>query len=249
MGRLAQLIAGALLVICTVTGTGSAADVPTLRVSTIVVPPLVMQDSGSKNIHGEAIDALQLLVETCGAEADLVVTPSWNRAYMMAQIGIVDAVIPTNFAEDRLSYFDFPTEPLVDMSPSLIVRVDSPFLRFSGLHILKGKKVAVRTNALLEQKFDAYIRSDQATLVERSDSISLVDELLSGRVDFIADSPTMIIYHMTESKIPERIRVLDPPLGRSGQFLALSKKRAPAFAAETEISRCLLSKSVYLPEN
>lgn|GEM_PF-1196162 len=241
MRTAARLIAGFLLLSGTVAGAGLATERVTLRVSTIVVPPLVVHDRENNRLSGTALDAVRALANRCGADVDFIITPSWNRAYMMAQLGIADGVIPTNFSEERLAYFDFPSEPLVDMKPSLIVRIDSPAKRFSGLDILKGKRIGVRTNALLEKDFDAYVRSNKATLVERSDSVSLVDELLSGRVDFIADSSAMIVYHLTRSKIPERIRVLEPPLGASGQFLALSKKRSASFAPETDLSHCLLT--------
>ncbi len=240
MRTAARMIAGFLLLSGTVAGAGLAADKPTLRVSTIVVPPLVVHDTDNNSLSGTAVNAVRALAKQCGADVNFIITPSWNRAYMMAQIGIADGVIPTNYSEDRLAYFDFPSDPLVDMKPSLIVRIDSPAKHFSSLDMLRGKKVGVRTNALLEDKFDAYVRSGKATLVERSDSVSLVDELLSGRVDFIADSSAMIVYHLTESKIPERIRILEPPLGASGQFLALSKKRASSFASGTDLSHCLL---------
>ncbi|NVJ97081.1 MAG: transporter substrate-binding domain-containing protein [Alphaproteobacteria bacterium] len=239
MRKLTSILLGCLTAALIGTHSG-ATDTPTIRISSIVVPPLVLRDEKSEAISGTAVEALRRLAEKCGVGTEIIITPSWNRAYMMAQIGIVDGVIPTNYAEDRLEFFDFPSKPLVDMSPTLIVRKDSSVTTFSSLEMLAGKRVGVRTNALLEDKFDTYVRSDKATLVERSDSKSLVDELLSGRVDFIADSPAMIIYHMTESNIPQRIRVLQPPLGHSGQFLALSKKRSPAFAEGTGLSECLL---------
>lgn len=229
------------LMIGSICASAGASDKPTIRISSIVVPPLVVRADPKADVTGSAVEAARALAHACGANTDFIITPSWNRAYMMAQIGIVDGVIPTNFSEDRLAFFDFPKEPLVDMSPTLIVRKESPVMAFTSLDILKGKRVGVRTNALLEDKFDAYVRSDQAILVERSDSRSLVDELLSGRVDFIADSPAMIIYHITESNVPKRIRVLDPPLGHSGQFLALSKKRSAAVADGTALSKCLLN--------
>lgn len=234
------------LAFCWLAWTAGAAstereDPTAIRISTIVVPPMVVQDPETGNLTGTAVAALQALAARCNVRLELIVTPSWNRAYMMAQIGIVDGVIPTNYAEDRLAFFDFPPSPLVDMSPTLIVRTDSPIQFFEGLEMLRGKRVAVRTNALLEERFDAFMRGGGAVLVERSDSQSLVDELLSGRVDFIADAPAMIIYHMSARKIPERIRFLKPPLGHSGQFLALSRKRASHLRDGTAASTCFLA--------
>ncbi len=201
---------------------------------------MVIQNVDSGDLTGTAIKALERLSTQCGIPVDLIVTPSWNRAYMMAQIGIVDGLVPTNFSKERTKFFDFPKAPLVKMSPTLIVRRDNPAQAFQGLEMLRGKRVGVRTNALLEEKFDAFVRSGAAVLVERSDSKSLIEELLSGRVDFIADAPAMIVYHMSASRIPEQIRFLQPPLGQSSQFLALSHKRAPHLAAGTAVSACLL---------
>jgi len=233
------LMAGAFIFSGTVLDAGPITDTPTLRVSAIVAPPLIVRETEDGTLTGTAVNAVRSLTAKCGTNVDFIISPSWNRAYMMAQVGIVDAVIPTNFAESRLAYFDFPVSPLVDLIPSLIVRKDSPIDHFSSLEVLRGKKVGVRTKALLEDNFDAFVRDGNATLVERSDSISLIDDLLSGRIDFIADSSAMIIYHMTESKIPQRIRILEPPLGASGQYLALSKKRSTAFAEGSMLYDCL----------
>lgn len=208
---------------------------------------MVMQHAESGELTGTAIKALESLSVRCGIALDLIVTPSWNRAYMMAQIGIVDGLVPTNFSKERAKFFDFPQASLVKISPALIVRNDNPVRAFQGLEMLRGKRVGVRTNALLEEKFDAFMHSGAAIRVERSNSKSLVEELLSGRVDFIADVPTMIVYHMSASRIPERIRFLHPPLGQSSQFLALSHKRAPHLAAGTVISACLLGQGAAAP--
>lgn len=222
-------------------------DRAVMRVATIIVPPMVIKNGDTGDLTGTAIKAIERLSTLCDMPLDLIVTPSWNRAYMMAQIGIVDGLVPANFSKERTKFFDFPKTPLVKMSPALIVRRDNPAQTFQGLEMLRGKRVGVRTNALIEEKFDAFVRSGAAVLVERSDSKSLIEELLSGRVDFIADAPAMIIYHMSASRIPERIRFLKPPVGQSSQFLALSHKRAPHLAAGTAVSACFLGQGAPSP--
>lgn len=217
-----------------------ADDAPILRVSGIVVPPLITRNKEDGSLGGSAITALRQEEKRCGITVEVIISPSWNRAFMMAQVGIVDGVIPTNFAKNRLAHFDFPPSPLVDMRPGLIVLADSPITTFTGLAMLEGKRIGVRTAALLEDRFDAYVRSGAATRVERPDTKALVDALLRDELDFIADSFAMVEYYFENNPTAQKVRRLDPPLGVSGQYLALSKKRSAPFAPGTEPSACLL---------
>lgn len=220
---------------------GSLASVraDTLRVSTIIMPPFIEISPGDPP-HGQAVEAVTKLAQHCGLEAQVIIMPSWSRAFTSAQSGITDALIPANYSKERAKHFDFPATPLLTVEPRLFVRKDSPFTTFAGLPMLDGFGVAVRKNAILEARFDTYIRADTVTLVERGESRAMMDDLLSGRVDFVASPPTMFEAALKAHGLMDRVRSLEPALGKSVQYLALSKKRATAIADGTPASSCLL---------
>lgn len=213
----------------------------TLRVSTIVMPPFIELTPGDAP-HGQAVDAVTRLAAACGLEAQVIIMPSWNRAFTSAQTGVTDAVIPANYSVERAQHFDFPATPLLTVEPRLFVRKDSPFTAFTGFAMLDGRGISVRKNAILEAGFDAYVRAGTVALFERGESRAMMDDLLSGRVDFVASPPTMFEAALKAHGLMDRVRSLEPALGKSVQYIALSKKRAVTIADGTAASACLLGQ-------
>jgi ABC-type amino acid transport substrate-binding protein len=212
-----------------------------LRISTIVMPPFIEVTPGDAP-HGQAVDAVTELAEACGLEPQVIIMPSWNRAFTSAQTGVTDAVIPANYSAERAEHFDFPDTPLLTVEPRLFVRKDSSFTAFTGFAMLDGHGVSVRKNAILEAGFDAYVRAGTVALFERGESRAMMDDLLSGRVDFVASPPTMFEAALKAHGLMDRVRSLEPALGKSVQYLALSKKRAAVIAEGTPASACLLGE-------
>lgn len=217
------------------------AQAPVLRISTIVMPPFIEVSPGDAP-HGQAIDAVTRLATGCGLEVQVVIMPSWGRAFTSAQNGLTDAVIPTNYSDERAITFDFPATPLLTVEPRLFVRTDAPYVAYTGFAMLDGLGVAVRKNAILEAGFDAYVRAGTVALFERGESRAMMDDLLSGRVEFVASPPTMFEAALKAHGLMDKVRSLEPALGKSVQFLALSKKRAAVIADGTPASACLLGQ-------
>ncbi len=215
---------------------------PILKVATINVPPLSYMDPETMRVTGTVTKAVQDRAGKCGLDVAFIFSPSWARAYQMATSGTADGLIPTTYAESRLVEFDYSNPALVDLRPSLIVRKDSPFLRFNGLHILDGHRVGIRAKSLMGKDFDAKLASGSVTVVERINSKGLAEALIKGETDFIVDSPDVINYNLGEEQVGEKVRVLEPSLGSSLQYLALSKKRSQTISEGTSASNCLLGK-------
>lgn len=211
-----------------------------LRVSTLLLPPLATLDQDTGIIGGTMITKARKLAKQCSLELEVVLAPNWIRAYTMAKVGLTDAVLPTTRNDERKSHFDFPSEPLLMMSFSLIVRKDSPHKSYTGLEMLDGKRIGKHAGTMYEGRFDKYIRSDKVTLAEHGNMRFIIDELLTGRLDFAVDTPEMMLFQTRGTRVPDNIRVLEPAVGSDEQFLALSKHRANHLTGGTTASNCLL---------
>lgn len=219
-----------------------ATSQPILKVATINVPPMAYMDPETMIVTGVVTHLVQERAAACNVTVAFIFTPSWARAYQMAVSGTADGLIPTTYTQSRLASFDYAMPAFYDLRPSLIVRQDSPFLRFTGLEQLDGKRVGIRAKAKLVKNFDDYIENGTVEIVERTNSKGLAEVLIAGTVDFIVDSPGVMAYHLGKDQMEEKVRVLEPNLGSSQQYLALSKKRQSQFAAGTALSECLLNE-------
>lgn len=222
--------------------SGVFASDKTLKVASFNVPPYVYLDAATNQVHGTLADIVRTRADHCNIAIDYVIAPSWARAYQTAVEGTADALIPTNYTSERAKLFDFAEPSIGEVNASVIVREDSPHEHFTGFHMLDGQHIVKRAKGLLGEQYERYEKLGKMKVVERLTSKDLAEELLSGRVDFIIANYSTIAFHLGEEKIGPRVRVLTPTVGRSVQHLALSKKRAASFAANTEISNCLLGK-------
>lgn len=218
------------------------ADAPAshLKIASFNVPPYVYKDVTTQEVHGLLSDEVRARASKCNINIELIVTPSWARAYQTAVVGTADGVIPTNYTDERAKLFDFAMPPLGEVNASVIVRYDSPHEHFTGLNMLDGQRIVKRAKGLLGKEYEAYEKLGKVTVVERLTSKDLAEELFSGRVDFIVANYSTIVFHLGAEQMESRVRVLSPTIGKSIQHLALSKKRSPDYAAGTPASNCLL---------
>jgi len=231
--------AGLCVLTCSAAGRADTSR-PDITAATVAIPPLVTYDKETGEVGGTAVAAAHAIARSCGLDLKITIPPSWARAYQMAVEGRADSLLPTTKNTERLDVLEFPAKPFFTLYPALVVREDSPFLRFTSLSMLDGHSVGIQPNMRLDPAFDSYIRSGPVTVVERGGAVSLLEELMAGRVDFLADSIMVLRHHLGASSIDGRVRALDPPLGETPQFFALSKKRRPHLAAGTAASACLL---------
>lgn len=230
-----------LVTLLAVAGRALADTRPVLKVSTVPLPPIITVEPGTGHVSGMAAEKVRLMAQSCGADVEFITPPGWSRAFRMAREGTTDALIPTNHSEERTSIFDFHPHALLDLGPALMVRAESSITRYEGLGQLRGKRIAIQQNILLEPAFDAFIRSDQVKLTIRGNATSLVEELMTGQVDYIADSKAVLEHYLGESGILKRVRTLEPAIGTAPQYLAFSKKRSTVFAKGTPLIDCLMA--------
>lgn len=233
------VLAGLCMLVCTAAGRADSSR-PDITAATVAIPPLVTYDKQTGAVGGTAVAAAHAIADKCGLTLNITIPPSWARAYQMAVEGRVDSLLPTTKNIERLEVLEFPAKPFFTLYPALVVREDSPFERFTSLSMLDGRSVGIQPNMRLDPAFDSYIRGGSVTVVERGGAVSLLEELMAGRVDFLADSIMVLRHHLGASSIDGRVRALDPPLGETPQFFALSKKRRPHLAGGTPAARCLL---------
>lgn len=219
------------------------AATPTLKVTTIETPPAAYKNPETKQVEGIAVDKVRELAKRCDVNVEVTIQSAWTRAYDDVVSGEMDGLIPTTFTEERLALFDFAQPALVDFNISLIVPLKSPYTEFTGYNMLDGKVIGIRTGAEMGDSVKEYLATDKAEVVGRVNSTGLSKILFSKQVDFLIDSPWSFADHLGENRSKRAMRVIEPHLETSPQYLALSKKRAAPFAAGTPISECLLGNA------
>lgn len=223
--------------------SGSAqSQTPTLKVATIETPPAAYKDPETKEARGLAVDKVRELAKRCGVNVEVTIKSAWSRAYQGTIEGKTDGLIPTTFTEERLAFFDFAEPALVDFDISLLVAPSSPYKEFTGYDMLDGKMIGIRTGASMGKGITDYLATGKAETMERVNSAGLARILFNKQVDFLVDSSWSFPHHIGENRTKREMRVLEPALESSPQYLALSKNRAAPFAAGTEVSNCLLGK-------
>ena len=221
---------------------GATAQQPTLTIATIETPPAAYKDPETKEARGLAVDKVRELAQKCGVNVEVSIKSAWSRAYEGTIEGKTDGIIPTTFTQERLALFDFSEPALFNFEISLLVPPSSEFTEFTGYDMLDGKVIGIRTGASMGQGIADYLATGKAEKMERVNSAGLARILFNKQADVLVDSAWSFPHHIGENRTKREMRVLQPALESSPQYLALSKNRNPAFAAGTEISNCLLGK-------
>lgn len=177
---------------------------------------------GAKGLIAQRI---QNGTKACGIEAKIIFAPSWNRAYAMAMAGRVDAIVPTHKTAEREEIFDFADFPLRETQMNIFTDKHLHPTQISGLEELDNKRVGILLGAMLEAKFDAYVRSGGPVKSEQNSYASLVENLSRHKLDYIAGSTPVIEQEIRNQGLAAEIEVVTPRLGVENVYLALSKNR------------------------
>lgn len=220
----------------------ATAQQPTLKVATIETPPAAYKDAETNEVKGIAVDKVRELANKCGVNVEVTIKSAWSRAYKGTIDGTTDGLIPTTYTQERLAFFDFAEPALFNFDISLLVAPNSLLKEFTGYDMLDGKVIGIRTGASMGQGITEYLATGKAERMERVNSTGLARILFNKQVDALVDSAWSFPHHIGENRTKREMRVLEPALESSPQYLALSKNRAAPFAAGTEISECLLGK-------
>lgn len=229
------------LVASAISFSSVSAEKPVLKIATIHVPPLTFLDDQTGEATGSIVQTARSVANRCGISIEFIYTPAWGRSYEMAASGIADGIIPTTYIDERLEHFDYAKHAYGNLFPSIIVRSNSEHNRLSGLDMMNGKRLAIRAKSIVNDALMEKINRGDIVPITRANTKSSLDALLSGEVEFMLASRDIVYFYLGKKQTVEKVRILEPSLGHTPQYLALSKKRSPIFAENTAFSDCLLN--------
>ncbi len=174
--------------------------------------------------QGLIAERIERGASTCGLDANVIFAPSWNRAYTIAVDGRVDAIVPAHKTTEREEIFDFAKFPLRETQMNIFTDEHMHSTQISGRKDLDGKRVGILLGAMLEARFDAYVRSGGPVKSEQNSYASLVENLSRHKLDYIAGS-TPVIEQEIKNQGLSKIKAVTPRLGVENVYLALSKNR------------------------
>jgi len=223
---------------------GASANNQPLKVATIHVPPFVVVHPETGKISGLAVTAARHQAAQCKTSLEFVLSPAWNRAYRMAADGIADGLLPTIYSADRGAVLVFPEHPILQTKMSLIARRSKNGQAFTGLTMLNRKRVGKLAGGLISDDFESYIRSNEVVVFQRHSYRSLLENLAAGRLDFVVGDRQVFKYYQREYGFNDKLERLEPILGTTPQYFALSRKSLAAHPDSKGLFECLLNQPV-----
>jgi ABC-type amino acid transport substrate-binding protein len=210
-----------------------------LTLVTIESRPLtVRQASGYTYAYGAA--DIKPYLAKCGITANVMVAPSWSRAYAMAAAGRVDALMPTNKSPKRKKLFFFPKTAFSSMDVIVFTHRDSPATRFTGFEMFKGKKLGRISGALLTIEFDKFVAREHIELSQYATLDSLYEALTHQKIDFAVDQALLNKANLALLADEKAIRALWPPVASAPLYVAISKLGSFAQNPDSAQFKCLM---------
>ena len=196
------------------------------------------------DFDGVMVRTTLALAKKCAVRAQFIEAPSWSRAYKMAVDGVVDALIPTSKSLERQALFYYPASPQYVLEISVFSAAARNEPIYSGLDMLAGKRIGKLDNALIEETFDTFAKAGHLQLSERATVRRLFQGLLRGRFDYVIGDTLSGNYYAEQLGAGDKIIALEPPIGRSSEYLAFSRKSHLMKAPLTARAKCLLGTSL-----
>jgi len=201
-----------------------------------------MLDDNTGEIKGEAVEAARAVAAKCQTSLKFVISPAWSRAYRMAVDGTTDGLLPTIASPERRKSLAFPVQPLIQMEMALISKKNDVELQYTGLAMLDRKRVGKLAGGLVTDDFEAYIRSNEVVVFQRHSYLSLLENLIRDRLDFIAGGQKVFQYYADEYGFEDKLQTLKPALGEIPQYFALSKKGITEHPDSSAMYGCLIGQ-------
>ena len=177
---------------------------------------------------------------TCGLEAEFIIVPSWARAFQMASQGYVDGLIAANKTTAREKIFYFAKKPYTTVAILAFQSTRQPLARFKKWSIFDGKVLGYISGVFLSKPFENYIKQGTATTVQRSTMDILFADMLDGKIDFVIGQAELDDDVSTPLGSRKLVRALQPPLGISPLYIALSRRGEFAQDPTTPEFKCLV---------
>ena len=213
-------------------------DARQLKVATFHSPPFAIIDGKTGALSGISIDAVNRMAAVCKADINYVVVPAFSRGFRGVQDGTVDALVPILKSKEREEVLIFSAQPVGYTDVVIAVNQDSPKTRFTGMDMLEGKRVGRLSRGSVTPEFDAYLRENKFSILERHSYQALVENLVFGRLDYIVGPLQIFEFHAAQLEQKSGIRALQPPLKRLAGFIAFSKMGYAKFPKKQPIYDC-----------
>lgn len=227
-----------IFIICIFTSPAFA-GVP-LKVSTIRTQPLtIIKGSHTESGQTHGVTKARDFLAKCDVDMELVVMPSWSRAYNLAVSGRVDALMPTNYSKAREKDFFFPRHAFSSMAIVVFSHKENTVNRYTGPELFKGKKLGRLKGSLLTKEIDDYAAANNVTNIERATMESLFEALVQRKIDYAADQMFLNKADLAALEVDTWVKALMPPAGETPLYIAFSRKGSLAAPENAAVLKCL----------
>jgi ABC-type amino acid transport substrate-binding protein len=178
-------------------------------------PPTYFQDKTTGKAAGFAVDVMNEVAARAGLEVDYIFEDGWSDIIDWVKKGKADAIPGMGVSKDREKELAFST-PIDAFPISLFVRTEHPGIdALGGIHAVG----VIKRSVAYEQLKD---RRDMRLILYDSFEHGLFD-LLAGKIEAFACPEPTLWQLARESRVEERIKVIDRPVSEIRRAIALRK--------------------------
>lgn len=214
------------IVIFTLASTAASAQ-ERFVIAGLQAPPYVYLDGETRQPSGLLVDLLNETFQTMGLTPEYELS-NWARAFMRAQTGDVDAIIPAIKSDDRLEHLIYPVEPLTHLTMTLLQAKNNPLTYSGRVSNLQPYVIGRIRQARVSPELDALMASGHIQYEERNSFRLLALALTANRLDAVAGDTLMALWGASEEGVLDQVSVVQPPLSRIPVYMALTKKSGHA---------------------
>ncbi len=181
-------------------------------------PPYIFLENGKA--RGLEVEIAEETLSLMNLKMEFEELP-WQRAIVQVKEQRSDAILGIFKNAERLRYFCFPDEPLLETSYAIFSNASKP-VKYNSLNDLSGLTVAVTRGYFYSQEFSdaSEINKVEVTGVEQS-----LGMLALGRVDVVIDNRAVGHYYADKLGISAKIIVSEKPLTQPNpHYIAFSMK-------------------------
>lgn len=224
----------------------SAQTLKPLTVVDFVHPPLAYLEAATNEPRGAEIDFYSALLEDIGYQPEFVFVP-FPRVIEMIKSGDADMGPVLVRSAERDEFAHFSAEPVLTLTPVLVVRVENPLKRLNSPADLAGMKIGASLGVTVPSFFanaglPAFDLATGDNLTEKN-----LRKLKGKRFDaFIDVNPLNVMMAAKALGVDKDIRLIDIPGGSTHYFVILSKKSTKAAELLADINAALASKKLSL---
>lgn len=205
-----------------------------MNLVTLEWPPYI--GSNLKN-NGFLAEIIQEAFQRTGYVVTIEFLP-WNRALFLTKRGDYHGLIATYHTEEREEYFHYHQEPL-GTSEIIFLEKTGQNIEYESMEDLRGYLIGVNRGFAYPTFFE---EADYLMKVFTDSTVSLLQLLLSQRVDLIVEDKSVLFYLLQEALQEEEgsVNVLQPFLEKKDLYLAFSVYRTEGTTVVLDFNNGLL---------